>query len=113
LELSGAEPQIPRLAAALCVNICPIRMYLARVAVVVRELIPEIDEPRERHWLKMIESVSTECKLDRVVVLCGAAHLPTFSKKLVEAGHEVTPLDCRSADWYNPGYANSPSPHSI
>jgi hypothetical protein len=74
-----------------------------------KEIIPEIDEPRERHWLKMIESISTECKKHSVVVLCGAAHLPTFSKKLIEAGHEVTSLDCRNAAWYNPGYSNSPS----
>jgi len=51
-----------------------------------KEIVPEIDEPCERHWLKTIESVSTECKLQNVVVLCGAAHLPTFSQKLIQAG---------------------------
>jgi hypothetical protein len=73
-----------------------------------KEIIPEIDEPRERHWLKVIESVTTECKANKVAVLCGAAHLPTFSKKLVDAGYDVKSLDCRDADWYNPGYANTP-----
>lgn len=76
------------------------------------EIIPGIDEPRERHWLKVIESVSTECKLSNVVVLCGAAHLPTFSQKLIEAGHSVKSIDCRDADWYNGGYSNTSSPES-
>jgi len=75
-----------------------------------KEIIPEIDEPRERHWFKVIESISTECKLSKVVVLCGAAHLPTFSKKLIEAGHSVQSIDCRDAEWYNAGYSNIPSP---
>jgi hypothetical protein len=78
-----------------------------------KEIIPEIDEPRERHWLKMIESVSTECKLHNVVVLCGAAHLPTFSQKLIEAGHSVKSIDCRDADWYNAGYSNTSSPEGV
>jgi hypothetical protein len=74
-----------------------------------KEIIPEIDEPRERHWLKVIESVSTECKLSNIVVLCGAAHLPTFSQMLIEAGHSVQSIDCRDAGWYNAGYSNTPS----
>jgi hypothetical protein len=77
-----------------------------------KEFIPEIDEPRERHWLKVIESVSTECKLHDIAVLCGAAHLPTFSQKLAEAGHQVTSMDVRQTDWYSADYANSPSPGS-
>jgi hypothetical protein len=72
-----------------------------------REIVPEIDEPRERHWLKIIESVSTECKLQNVVVLCGAAHLPTFSRKLIGAGFDVELLDVREAEWYNAGYVNT------
>lgn len=75
-----------------------------------KEIIPEIDEPRERHWLKMIESVSAECKLSNIVVLCGAAHLPTFSKKLTDAGHSVKSMDCRDTDWYNAGYSNRSYP---
>jgi hypothetical protein len=78
-----------------------------------KEIIPEIDEPRERHWLKMIESVSIECKLHNVVVLCGAAHLPTFSQKLIEAGHDVKSIDARETEWYNADYANSSSPQGV
>lgn len=73
-----------------------------------KEIIPEIDEPRERHWFKVIESISTECKLSTVVVLCGAAHLPTFSKKLTDAGHSVKSVDCRDTDWYSRAYVNAP-----
>jgi hypothetical protein len=78
-----------------------------------KEVIPEIDEPRERHWLKTIESVSTECKLHNVVVLVGAAHLPTFSQKLIEAGHDVKSMDVRKTEWYNAGYSNSSSPEGV
>lgn len=86
------------------------RFELTATRIPGKEIIPEIDEPRERHWLKMIESVSTECKLHNVVVLCGAAHLPTFSQKLIDAGYSVKAMDCRDADWYNAGYSNTSSP---
>jgi hypothetical protein len=75
------------------------------------EIIPAIDEPRERHWLRVVESISTECKLDTIAVLCGAAHLPTFGQKLHDTGHSVTAFDCRREHWYNPGYSNSQSPN--
>lgn len=78
-----------------------------------KEIIPEIDEPRERHWLKMIESVSTECKLNDVAVLCGAAHLPTFSQKLSDAGHQVKSIDVRQTNWYRADYSNTPSSGSV
>jgi hypothetical protein len=78
-----------------------------------KEIIPEIDEPRERHWLKVIESVSTECKLHNVVVLCGAAHLPNFSQKLIEAGHDVKSIDARKTEWYNADYAHTSSPEGV
>jgi hypothetical protein len=61
----------------------------------------------------MIESVSIECKLHNVVVLCGAAHLPTFSQKLIEAGHDVKSIDARETEWYNADYANSSSPQGV
>ena len=85
------------------------RFGLTTVRTPGREIVLEIDEPRERHWLKIIESVATECKLKNVVVLCGAAHLPAFSQKLIEAGFDVKSLDVRETEWYNAGYANTSS----
>ncbi len=74
-----------------------------------KEIVPEIDEPRERHWRKIIESICAECKLQKIVVLCGAAHLPTFSQKLIEAGYDVQSVDVRETEWYDAGYANKSS----
>jgi hypothetical protein len=73
------------------------------------EIVPEIDEPREKHWLSTIESVCTGCKLKNIAVLCGAAHLPTFSQKLIKAGFDVKSIDVRDTDWYNAGYADTSS----
>jgi len=74
------------------------------------DIVPELDEPRERHWLKMIESVCAECKATKVAVLCGAAHLSTFSRKLIDVGHQVTKIDVRNAEWYDDSYKSTPSP---
>ncbi len=83
------------------------RFNLTTVRQPGKEIVPEIDERRERHWLKIIESVCAECNLEKVVVLCGAGHLPTFSQKLTEAGCDVKSVDVREMQWYSAGYANT------
>lgn len=85
------------------------RFSLTTVRQPGKEIVPGIDEPRERHWLKIIESVCSECKLNKIVVLCGAAHLPTFSQKLIEAGCDIKSIDVRETEWYNADYANTSS----
>lgn len=76
------------------------------------ELIPSIDEPRERHWLLVIESISAECNLDRIVAICGCAHLESFSGKLRERGHEVETQSVRDQTWNDESWCPSRSINS-
>jgi hypothetical protein len=50
-----------------------------------KEWVDHIDEPRKRHWLLMIESISAKCNLTRIVAIGGLAHLESFSSKLRES----------------------------
>ncbi|MBB5331420.1 hypothetical protein [Tunturiibacter gelidoferens] len=58
-----------------------------------------IDEPRERHWQLVIESITSACDLTRIIAICGAAHLESFSSKLRAAGHTVEVLSVRDMPW--------------
>jgi hypothetical protein len=39
------------------------------------------------------------CKIRRVLVLCGAAHLEPFGNKLKKAGHQVNAIDVQDEPW--------------
>jgi hypothetical protein len=63
------------------------------------EWLAGIDEPREDYWLLVIEKMSEACKLKKVLVLCGAAHLGSFGNKLKRSGHQVEVRDLRNEPW--------------
>jgi hypothetical protein len=63
--------------------------------------VDAIDTPREQHWQLVIESITTACKVTRVVVICGLAHLDTFSTRLRAAGHGVEVKNVRDEPWIN------------
>jgi len=58
-----------------------------------------IDEPRELHWLSVIENISAACGLKRVIAICGLAHLDPFSSKLRVSGHQVETKSIREQSW--------------
>lgn len=68
-----------------------------------------IDEPRERHWLLVIESISAVCNLKRTVVICGLAHLESLSGKLRERGYEVETQSVRDQTWNDESWCPSRS----
>jgi hypothetical protein len=72
------------------------------------EWLPEIDEPREDYWVLVIEKISEACKLKKVFVLCGAAHLESFGSKLKRLGHQVEMTDVRTEPWFNLGWIRRP-----
>lgn len=61
--------------------------------------IERVDSVRENHWLVVIESITTACKIDRALVVCGAAHLPSLSEKLRIAGHRVSSKSVFKESW--------------
>lgn len=64
-------------------------------------LIPDIDEPREKYWLSLVEQMVIACEVSKVMIICGAAHLDSFGTKLRERGHRVTNFDIRQEGWYD------------
>ena len=65
------------------------------------EWLPEIDEPRENYWQFVVERISAACKLSRVMILCGLAHLDSFGNKLRQSGHQVQAVNLRNEPWVN------------
>ena len=76
------------------------------------EWIAEIDEPREDYWLTMIQKMTQVCKLRRIQILCGAAHLDSFGNKLVRSGCTVTARDVRDEAWIDTSWAERRVPTS-
>jgi hypothetical protein len=73
-------------------------------------LIPTVDEPREKYWLSVVEQMSVACKVSKVMVICGLAHLESFGQKLRANGHQVTGLNMREQNWYDDRWIFSPDP---
>ena len=63
------------------------------------EWMKEIDEPREAYWQTMMEGVSAACKVNKVLVTCGLAHLDSFGGKLTTSGHAVVRRSVREEVW--------------
>jgi hypothetical protein len=71
------------------------------------EWVEEIDEPRERHWQLVIESISTACDVKRIAVVCGLAHMIPFGARLRAAGHSVETKSVRDQPWNDEGWATT------
>ncbi len=73
-------------------------------------IIKEVDERRESHWRVVVGTLSQILEVDRVMVICGAAHLELlnqkepFGEKLRDDGHDVDTIDIRNEPWCNLGW---------
>jgi hypothetical protein len=69
-------------------------------------IVEEVDRPRELFWQTVVRTLTQLLNLDRATVICGAAHLESFSDKLRQDGHELVQiLDVRKAQWIDLGWA--------
>jgi hypothetical protein len=63
------------------------------------EWVREIDEPRETYWQAVIEGISIACKVEKVLVTCGLAHLDSLRGRLTASGHAVSYRSVRDELW--------------
>jgi hypothetical protein len=64
-----------------------------------REWVREVDEPREIYWQMVIEGISSACKVQTVLAICGLAHLGSFASRLALSGHAVSVKNVRDEFW--------------
>lgn len=64
-----------------------------------RERVKEVDEPREIYWQMVIEGISSACKIQTLLVICGLAHLDSFAGRLSASGHQVSVKNVRDESW--------------